>query len=327
MLMLLSVMVLLIVMPVSVFATELTATIECDSTTFEFYDSDEDKDGYFSLGYVTADKDGWYSDIDNPITITSNSDKKISKVEITVSYTELNEGEYDENTLSASSGSFEKKTSVSVGDVFVLNIDDPVKSLTITSALDIDLILFDTATIYYEEEPVCPHDSLKSIEIEYPGPTKNGHLPYFACNDCKRCFEDEDCQREIEDIETWLDGEGSIKSLDSGNEKYQITKGKGTVIDIGNIEDVLFESDADINGFICVFVDNGIIDKENYTAESGSTKITLKKTYLKSLKEGVHNITIVSKDGHAKTEFTLERKTEPKPVPVPPYVVPDTSTK
>ena len=58
-----------------------------------------------------------------------------------------------------------------------------------------------------------------------------------------------------------------------------------------------------------VKVDGTVIDASNYTVTEGSTIITLKADYLKTLSEGSHTFEIVWTDGSASTGFTVVKNT------------------
>ena len=47
--------------------------------------------------------------------------------------------------------------------------------------------------------------------------------------------------------------------------------------------------------------------KREYTAKSGSTVITLKTDYLKTLSVGAHNLTVVYTDGECSTNFEVKQ--------------------
>ena len=66
-----------------------------------------------------------------------------------------------------------------------------------------------------------------------------------------------------------------------------------------------FASDADFSKFDHVEVDGKTVAKKYYTAESGSTVITFNRKFIKTLSIGKHKLTIVSKDGSAKTSFNV----------------------
>ena len=91
-----------------------------------------------------------------------------------------------------------------------------------------------------------------------------------------------------------------------------------TVIEGGNIEwtkgcgrDVLIISNAPFDKFESVSIDGFIIDRTSYSAESGSTRITLRASYLERLVAGKHTIRIKSKDGSADTTLTIKNGTTP----------------
>ena len=63
--------------------------------------------------------------------------------------------------------------------------------------------------------------------------------------------------------------------------------------------DLTITIDAPFSKFLDVFVDDVLVDPNNYTAKSGSTIITFKKEYIQSLKSGNHNITVGFNDGTA----------------------------
>lgn len=76
-------------------------------------------------------------------------------------------------------------------------------------------------------------------------------------------------------------------------------------IDLAKLEDILFTSNADFSKFKEVLVDGKVVDPKFYDAKSGSTDITLKKDYLKTLAVGEHTLTIASTDGSASTRFYI----------------------
>ncbi len=86
-----------------------------------------------------------------------------------------------------------------------------------------------------------------------------------------------------------------------------ITGANGTWKDSAT-DGMTFASDAEFADFVSVKVDGAVVDAANYDAKEGSTVITLKNAYLKTLKEGEHSLTIVSKDGEASTKFTIEHE-------------------
>lgn len=91
---------------------------------------------------------------------------------------------------------------------------------------------------------------------------------------------------------------------DGANQKYTITKNNEAKFKI-NADFRLFDDGK-------VYVDNELVDPKNYTAESGSTIITLKKEFVDTLSVGEHTLKVVFNDGgEAITTFNVARVTVP----------------
>ena len=67
-----------------------------------------------------------------------------------------------------------------------------------------------------------------------------------------------------------------------------------------------FRINGDFSKFTGVKVDGTLIDAKNYTAVSGSTVITLKTDYLKTLSVGAHKLSVVYNDGECSTNFEVK---------------------
>lgn len=72
---------------------------------------------------------------------------------------------------------------------------------------------------------------------------------------------------------------------------------------------VVIRGDGEFNRFHAVKVDGKVIDRANYEAKEGSTIITLKAEYLKTLATGSHTFAIVWNNGIAGTNFTVAANT------------------
>ncbi len=90
---------------------------------------------------------------------------------------------------------------------------------------------------------------------------------------------------------------------------YAITAGNEQTVTKGN--SATFTSNADFSKFLRVEVDGKTVDSSNYTAEEGSTKVTLKADYIKTLSVGEHTLTVVSNDGSASTTFKVKDPSNP----------------
>lgn len=84
-----------------------------------------------------------------------------------------------------------------------------------------------------------------------------------------------------------------------------IIKGAGGTWQNGSKDGLSFTSDAEYADFLKVKVDGNDLDASNYTVKEGSTIVTLKAEYLNTLSVGKHTLEIESKNGIAKTEFTI----------------------
>ena len=70
---------------------------------------------------------------------------------------------------------------------------------------------------------------------------------------------------------------------------------------------LVFRANGDFDKFTGIKIDGTLIDVKNYTAKSGSTVITLKTDYLKTLSVGTHKLTVVYTDGECSTNFEVKQ--------------------
>ena len=92
--------------------------------------------------------------------------------------------------------------------------------------------------------------------------------------------------------------------IEGANQKYTINESKNATFRI-NAEYNIFENGGK------VYVDNTLVDNNNYTSKSGSTIITLKDAYLKTLSVGEHTLKVAFTDGgEATTKFEIAKKVE-----------------
>lgn len=95
---------------------------------------------------------------------------------------------------------------------------------------------------------------------------------------------------------------------------YEVTEGANQEYTITKDNEAKFKINADFRLFDTgkVYVDNELVDPKNYTAESGSTIITLKKEYVDKLSIGKHTLKVVFSDGgQATTLFNVAKTTVP----------------
>ena len=84
---------------------------------------------------------------------------------------------------------------------------------------------------------------------------------------------------------------------------YEIIKGDGAKWTEG---DLTFTANGAYSKFAGIAVDGKEVDAKHYEAKSGSTIITLKESYLKTLSSGKHAIAVVYTDGAAEGTFTIK---------------------
>ena len=92
--------------------------------------------------------------------------------------------------------------------------------------------------------------------------------------------------------------------------EYKFTEGANQIYTIDESKNATFRIDADYSLFTNkVYVDDKLVDSTNYDSKSGSTVITLKDEYLKTLSIGEHTLKVAFSDnGETITKFTIKEK-------------------
>ena len=88
---------------------------------------------------------------------------------------------------------------------------------------------------------------------------------------------------------------------------YKIIEGANGAWTQNSDGTLVFRANGDFSKFTGVKVDDTLIDAKNYTAVSGSTVITLKADYLKTLSVGTHKLTVVYTDDECSTDFEIKK--------------------
>ena len=88
---------------------------------------------------------------------------------------------------------------------------------------------------------------------------------------------------------------------------YKIIEGANGAWTQNSDGTLVFRANGDFSKFSGVKVDDTLIDAKNYTAVSGSTVITLKADYLKTLSVSTHKLTVVYTDGECSTDFEIKK--------------------
>ena len=104
--------------------------------------------------------------------------------------------------------------------------------------------------------------------------------------------------------------------MDVINLEYKLTGGNNSVWRKDSKKDLTFTANGGYGRFTTngsvVKVDGTAIEAKHFTAKEGSTVVTLKSSYLQTLKLGKHTVSIVYADGSADGSFTVEKAS---PVP------------
>ena len=87
----------------------------------------------------------------------------------------------------------------------------------------------------------------------------------------------------------------------------EIIEGKNQTFKHGETNDLSFKSNDSYDNFNSVKVDGNFISDDKYDVRKGSIIVTLKNSYLNTLSEGSHTLSIVSTNGEASTSFTITR--------------------
>lgn len=95
-------------------------------------------------------------------------------------------------------------------------------------------------------------------------------------------------------------------------EQYEITEGKNGSWTQESDGTLTVRASGPLDKFTGLQVDGKPVAPENYTAVSGSTVITLKKEFLKTLSAGTHKLTICFEDGACSTNLRIKPLGSPK---------------
>ena len=95
-----------------------------------------------------------------------------------------------------------------------------------------------------------------------------------------------------------------VKEEINSNE-YKFLEGENQNYTINKDNELKFRIDAEYSLFDKVFIDNELVDANNYTSKEGSTIITFNKDYINNLSVGEHTLKVVFNDGEATTKFSV----------------------
>ena len=99
-----------------------------------------------------------------------------------------------------------------------------------------------------------------------------------------------------------------LKSLLEALIDNKIVSGDGGKCEKGTKTGLSFMVNGACSKFTGIEIDGKPVDKDNYTAVSGSTIITLKAEYMETLSAGRHRLAVQYTDGKASCEFEVFAK-------------------
>ncbi len=105
----------------------------------------------------------------------------------------------------------------------------------------------------------------------------------------------------------WVETDLTMTPTAAGASDYKIIEGANGAWTQNGDGTLTFRANGDFSKFTGVKVDGTLIDAKNYTAVSGSTVITLKADYLKTLSVGTHKLTVVYTDGECSANFEVKK--------------------
>ena len=127
-----------------------------------------------------------------------------------------------------------------------------------------------------------------------------------------------------------------VQARDSYYLPNELLEGDNQSINLEKDEDgnLTFRASSEIEKFVKARVDNSDVDEKYIEAKSGSTIVTLKNEFLKTLSEGEHSLELIFIDSVVATNFTVEGNPEPeqpkeekKTTPVKPNKNPNTGDR
>ena len=166
-----------------------------------------------------------------------------------------------------------------------------------------------------EEELSCIEEALDVIERIEDTEAAIEALPDTVNPDDTKAEEQINAAKDLYDALS--DYEKSLISADAKDKlegllaalcDYRITEGSGNTFTKGSSAGLTFTANGAYSKFTGIEVDGETVNADCYTAENGSTVITLKAEYLETLAAGEHTLTVLYTDGEAAGTFTVAEK-------------------
>ena len=146
----------------------------------------------------------------------------------------------------------------------------------------------------YGEPDANHHTGLETVDAVPATAASTGTAAHWRCTACGKLFADADGKREIRSEDT-VTKKLAPSILDGANSEWRK----------GDENGLTFSSDAAFSDFVEVLVDGKPVASENYERQDSGIIVELKASYLETLAEGEHTLTIRSASGDATARFTI----------------------
>ena len=146
----------------------------------------------------------------------------------------------------------------------------------------------------YGEPDANHHTGLETVEAVPATAASTGTAAHWRCTACGKLFADADGKQEIRSEDT-VTKKLAPSILDGANSEWRK----------GDENGLTFSSDAAFSDFVEVLVDGKPVASENYERQDSGIIVELKASFLETLAEGEHTLTIRSASGDATTRFTI----------------------
>jgi len=210
-----------------------------------------------------------------------------------------------------------------VEDVTAENVKLQDKKALGDAKADLEKALKDSGGNYTAEEKKAIEAEIQRIEAALDAienveevEANVGELPKAVEPDDEEAVEKiEQAKKTYEDLSDYeksLVNEKTKEKLDkltAAAVAYDIVKGDGSEWKKDTEGSVTFTANGPFSKFTGIQVDGKPVDAKHYEAKAGSTIITLKASYLDSLADGEHTITVVYTDGETEGSFEVLSKT------------------
>ena len=143
--------------------------------------------------------------------------------------------------------------------------------------------------------------SIESTNELYEGELSKGNISYVFY-----LYIDGNEENNLNMMDKSLSGTITVEEV---NAIYQLTNSDGSSYtpSYNGSGTKVVRSNASLNKFKEVRLDDIVVDSSNYTLSEGSTIVTFKESYLKTLSEGEHTLKIISNDGFASGKITIRK--------------------